>query len=169
MKYSFLMVLLLTLFQFSAIGQSQYENTSKYIEINGTNEQYSGAIDQLLILLKKEYAQNNISESKWEQVKSLKAEALKDIKRRLVSAYESYFTELEINQMYAFYQTDAGKQMAVNRNALTKEQLTAVKTFYTTAVGQKIQENSDALGKTIGDISTEWSHLLFLEAKNILE
>ncbi len=169
MKSKFLVVFLVFCLQGILQAQSKYENTEKYIEINGTHEQYEGAVNQLFDLLENQYQGKNINESTWEEVRGIKKEALKDIKRRLISAYESYFSESDINAMYEFYQTDAGKQLAKDRNQLSKQQLKEVTKFYETAVGKKIQENAEPLGQTISDISTEWSHLLYAEAKNILE
>ncbi len=169
MSYRLLVVFFMISLQSIVSAQSKYDNTAKYIEINGTHEQYSNALEQLFTLLEGQYKGRNVSDDTWIQVKGLKKQALKDIKNRLVPAYESYFTEGDINKMYAFYQTDAGKQMAKDRTQLSKKQLKQVTSFYETEVGQKIQSNAEALGQTISDISQEWSHLLFVEAKNILE
>lgn len=169
MSHKFLVVFFAIFLQGILYAQSNYKNTIKYIDVNGTEEQYSNAIEQLYSLLKQQYSNKEVANSKWQAVKDLRVEAIGDIKQRLVPAYESYFSEKEINEMYDFYLTDAGKQMAINRNELSKKELKQVQAFYNTATGLKIQENAEALGKTISDISTEWSHLLYVEAKNILE
>jgi hypothetical protein len=92
MKKLLIAVLFLVCVQASFAQTDSYiENVKHYLIINGTQEQYEGAIDGMFMMLKKQFKQYKVSEADWKELQSNKKQQVDDVKAILVSAYKALF------------------------------------------------------------------------------
>ncbi|MFD0860721.1 DUF2059 domain-containing protein [Sungkyunkwania multivorans] len=160
----FFLVAILPLISFAQTNSSSFvDNTLHYLRVNGTQELYEDAVDQLFVLLKQQYASQNVPESVWTELKESKTKSVNDLKAIMVSAYRAHFNNEDIKNMIAFYESDAGQQLKADRSKLTDEQRREVGVFYKTVAGQKIIDTQAELTKIVGQISQDWSSALYRE------
>ncbi len=133
----------------------------KYLQVNGTSNQYEGAIDQLFALLKDQYAKKSIPESTWSGLRTDASEDVNRILNMLVSAYRGNYEKHDLVNMLAFYETATGKQLLVDRTSLNKEQRQKAADFYNSATGQKILISEQAVAKSVAEVSEIWSRDLY--------
>lgn len=164
----FSLTLFLTITVFSQ-QRSYHKDAIKYFELNGTEQQYRTAIDQMFDLLKKQYADQNIPDSVWQELQKDKAPALTNIKALLVSAYRGNFTQEDIESLVAFYSSDTGKQVVQDPTELTSEQNAILSEFYSSNVGQKLQNQSESLKMMVSEVSELWSRDLYKKAVDKLK
>lgn len=141
--------------------QSYHDDAMRYFEINGTQKQYSKAIDEMFLLLKNQFSSYNIPDSVWDKLQKNKENSLLKIKSLLVSAYRSNFSHEELKELLAFYETPTGIQVANDVTKLTKEQKTEFAEFLTSTVGQKVQNQSQNLKNMVSEVSELWSRDLY--------
>ncbi len=154
----------LTLFlvTIACVQQTSYqEELIKYFELNGTEKQYNAAIDQMFQLLKNQYNSQNVPENVWQELQEEKPLALDQIKLMLVPAYQSNFTQEDIQQLIAFYESDTGKQVVKDQASLTETQKEEFTSFLNSEIGLKVQDKSEALRKMVGEVSESWSSKLY--------
>jgi hypothetical protein len=169
MKKLLIAVLLLICVQTSFAQTDTYiENVKHYLTINGTQEQYEGAIDGMFMMLKKQFKQYKVSESDWKELQSNKKKQVDDVKAILVSAYKAYFTMNDIKNMTVFYQSAAAKQMLTDTSKLTAVQRQQIGNFYDSETGHKMSASKDGLAKIEGEISMQWSGELYKSVINKL-
>jgi len=143
--------------------KSYQQDAIKYFEINGTEQQYSIAIDQMFDLLKSQYSSQDIPESLWKELEDGKANSLTMIKSLLVSAYRSNFTHEDIKTLIKFYESDAGKQMVSDRTKLTDNQKIELDNFLKTEVGKKVQHQGKELTTMVSEVSEQWSRDMYMK------
>lgn len=169
MKIShFILGLLFTSTVFSQ-QESYHEDAMRYFEINGTEKQYSEAIDQMYELLKKQYTSLNVPSSVWKQLENNKKQPLQNIKALLVSAYRSNFSHQELKELLSFYESETGKQVVADISKLTPEQSEEFAKFLNSAVGQKVQNQSESLKMMVGEVSELWSRDLYRDVVSKLK
>jgi len=170
MKNTFLRLIVFVFICSQAIAQERTFTASinHYININGTSEQYSDAIDQLFIMLKKQYDSKKVDQATWSELETEKENALNQIKVMLASAYRSHFDHDNINDLINFYESPAGRQYKVDSVQLTEFQKDQITFFYQSDTGKKLQEQSTSLNKTVSQISESWSSQLYLKMKSKL-
>lgn len=151
--------------QFSFAQTSYIDNVKHYLSINGTQQQYEGAIDGMFEMLRKQFKDYKIPEAIWKELEGVKGKQVDDIKLILVSAYKAYFSLKDIKEMIVFYESGAAKQMLKDAAKLTDVQHQQIGNFYDSAVGQKMIASKDGLAKLEGEISMQWSGELY---KNII-
>lgn len=156
----FSLTLFLTITLFSQ-QRSYHEDALKYFELNGTEQQYSAAIDQMFDLLKKQYASQHVPDAVWEELQKNKAAAITNIKALLVSAYRGNFTQKDIQDLVVFYSSDTGRQLVQDRTKLTTQQNAELSDFYGSDVGQKLQNQSETLKMMVSEVSELWSRDLY--------
>lgn len=144
------------------------ESINYYLTINGTEEQYKNAIDQLFVMLKQQYANKSVSEPIWEELQSGNEIALNQIKVMLASAYRSHFDHEDLKNMIEFYESPAGRQLIVDPTAMNQDQKDKMTLFYGTPTGVKINEQKQSLHEMVGQISESWSSQLYLNIKEKL-
>ncbi|EAP86232.1 DUF2059 domain-containing protein [Croceibacter atlanticus] len=143
-------------------SNSYNEDIVSYLEVNGTETQYAQAVEQLFVMLSKQYAGNNISNDVWRQLETkYKTKALKSIKLLLVTPYRTTFSHDNIKRMLAFYNTEAGKQMMIDPTKLTKAQKSVAGDFYASDAGAKLLENKTSLEQRVAEVSEIWSRDLY--------
>ena len=158
--------LLFTLFflislQFNAQETSYHQDVLRYLTMNGTATQYSGAIDQLFELLGKQYQDHKISDDVWNELRKETTPELNRILNMLVSAYRGTYEHEDIKNMIAFYETAAGKQLLKDKTALDYEQQKAASVFYNSPTGQKILTSEQQIASRVGEVSEIWSRDLY--------
>jgi hypothetical protein len=163
---------LLSAFLFLVIAQVSFaqndayrENVKHYLTINGTQQQYEGAIDGMFVMLKKRFEAYKIPEAVWKELESDKGNQVEQVKAALVNAYKAYFSMEDIKKMIAFYESDAAKQMLADSSKLTDVQRQQIGTFYSSETGQKMIASKDGLAKVEGEISMQWSGEMY---KNVI-
>ena len=166
MKKLFIAVLFLCSLQTSFAQTDPYiENVKHYLTINGTQQQYEGAIEGMFTMLRKQFKDYKIPEAVWKELESVKGKQVDDVKAILVSAYKAYFTLNDIKTMTAFYESAAAKQMLTDTTKLTAVQRQQIGNFYDSETGQKMISSKDGLAKIEGEISMQWSGALY---KNVI-
>lgn len=161
MKKIFIVAILLTCVQ-TTVAQTPYiDSVKQYLTINGTQQQYEGAIDAMFSMLKNRFKEYKISETIWTALENDKQKYVEDIKSVLVSAYKAYFTLNDIKNMTVFYESTAVKQMRSDKTKLTDTQRQQIMNFYDSETGLKMIASRDGLAKIEGEISQQWSGDLY--------
>lgn len=170
MMKKLLIITLLFIYGQTSIAQtdSYVDSVKRYLTINGTQEQYEGAIDAMFDMLKSRFKNYKIPTTIWTALESDKLKHVEDVKSILVSAYKAYFTESDVKKMTAFYETDAVKQMRVDKTKLTDTQRQQIVDFYNSDTGLKMIESREGLAKIEGEISQQWSGELYKSVLNKL-
>lgn len=163
MKNNFFVVVLFLLIIGCNPQTSYQDKVIRYFEINGTENQYSMAIDQMFELLKNQYSAQQVPENVWSELQDHKVTALKDIKSLLVPVYQTNFEQEEIEQLILFYESATGKQVAKDQSSLTEKQKEEFAKFLVSEVGKKVQDRSETLQKMVGEVSESWSSKLYNE------
>ncbi|SEM17603.1 hypothetical protein SAMN04487910_4326 [Aquimarina amphilecti] len=143
--------------------RSYHEDAMRYFSLNGTEQQYNVAIDQMFTLLKQQYSAQDIPDSIWNELKGDKKEPLTNIKSLLVSAYRSNFSHKDIKELIVFYESETGKQMVKDRTQLSDTQKVELSNFFNSEVGQKVQNQGDSLRTMVAEVSELWSRDLYNE------
>lgn len=143
--------------------KSYHQDAMRYFELNGTEQQYNAAIDQMFDLLKRQYTDKNVPEATWKELKGIKPAALNNIKSLLVSAYRGNFSHEDMKELIAFYESETGQQFVTDRTKLSNDQQNELSAFYDSQVGQKVQHQSESLKMMVGEVSELWSRDLYTE------
>ena len=167
LRVPFITAFLLICFSVSAQETSFQQKIVNYLNINGTQAQYSAAYDEMFVVLPNQF-DGSIPTEVLEELKKGKKESVEKVVAMLASAYRKHFKEDEITDMLNFYKTDAGKQMVHDPYALTQDQRAEINSFFGTEVGQKISEKQQVLSRDISEISEFWSRDLFAETVELL-
>ncbi|WP_040560030.1 DUF2059 domain-containing protein [Kordia algicida OT-1] len=158
-------ILFVSVYTSTAQTDPYVDNVKHYLTINGTQQQYEGAIDAMFDMLKKQFKSYDIPETVWKELQSDKKAQVEDVKAILVSAYKAYFTLNDIKKMTVFYESAAAKQMLADASKLTSKQREQIGNFYDSETGQKMIASKDGLAEIEGEISMQWSGELY---KNVL-
>lgn len=163
-KLKILFLALLGMMTMQAQDADSYTKEVKhYLSINGTEQQYEGAVDGMFEMLKKRFENSKVPAEVWAELEAEKQWKVDDLKDRLVNAYKAYFTLDDIKKMVIFYESGAGKQMLSDATKLNETQRQQIGNFYASEVGEKIVASKDHLAKIEGEISMMWSGELFRE------
>ena len=79
----------------------------------------------------------------------------------LVSAYRGNYEKQDLVSMLAFNQTPTGRQLIVDRTALSKEQRQIAADFYNSPTGQKILTSEQQVAHSVSEVSEIWSRDLY--------
>ncbi|MFT5863436.1 MAG: hypothetical protein ACI828_002095 [Flavobacteriales bacterium] len=158
--------LLFILILFSNVGlfaqEANYkQDVLQYLELNGTTEQYSGAIDQLFELLKRQYASHEIDAEVWNTLRDESQGEIGRMKAMLVSAYRDTYAQDDIKNLISFYKTGAGKQLLRDQSAMTDSQRNDASFFYNSPTGQKVINSKDDISRSVAEVSELWSRDLY--------
>ena len=161
-KLLFLTLFLAICFSVSAQVDTFQKNIETYLVSNGTSKQYAQVHDDMFTMLKKQFSSAKVPENLWAELSKNKAEDVGSILRLLNSVYRKHFTEQEIIEMTAFYQTEVGKLLVSDPGQLTDDQKREVNTFYQKPIGQRIGETREELSKDVSQASEMWSRELYM-------
>ncbi|EAQ38433.3 hypothetical protein MED134_03939 [Dokdonia sp. MED134] len=161
MKKLLLAIFFISSLTIQAQDTSYHEDVLAYFKVNGTEAQYSNATDGLFDLLKKQYESQNVPETVWTELKAETPKQVERILNMLVSAYRGSYSQEDIQNMLAFYETGTGRQLLADRTALSYEQQKEASVFYNTPTGQKILMVEPDIAQNVGEISQIWSRDLY--------
>lgn len=133
------------------------EDVKQCIKSNGTYAYYENVVEQMFSMLQEQYAAQNVPESVWVELKSLKTESLEELSQMVVSAYRGHFTHEDVKNMNALYATKAGQNMFKDASKLTEGDKVALTEFYRSDTGQKITGSQDSMNDAMSKISEMWS------------
>lgn len=145
------------------------EDVLTYVKNNGTAKQYEYAYDQLITMLSSQFPKTESNVEGWEFMNTNKEKYVSEILVLLAPVYEKNFSHEEIKKMNEFYQSEAGKQLVVDRSKMSEEQKVSLNDFYSSEVGKKIIEKQPILTKEIGVVSENWSRDLYETALSLLK
>lgn len=127
---------------FAQAQDGTYDGDVKhFIEINGTMSQYHTAVGQLTTMLQSQYKAGNVSETDWNEVRTLAKNSLVGLSDDLVVVYKKFFTHEEIQELNKLYEN---------------------------AVAQKFITNVLNLTAASQDVSIVWSRSLYNQATDLL-
>ena len=171
MKQLKLLLLILFCSTFYAFGQEgdYAKEVGIYLNRNHSLDQYGYAYEQLLTMLESQYPKSDANAEAWKYLETNKEKKLAEMKALLVPIYLSNFSQPEIQGMISFYESDTGKQLAVDRSKMTEPQKEELNVFYNSELGAKIIERQQFLTQEIGMVSESWSRDLYETAVTLLE
>lgn len=137
------------------------KDTKHYLSINGTRDHYEAAVDQLMSLLKQQYATQNVGDEVWTELSKQKDIAVNDIQGQLVEAYRGHFTHNDIKAMNIFYESDTGKQLGKDISGLTEQDKKNLNAFNQSDTGEKIAASQESLSSVMMQITEKWSGDLY--------
>lgn len=157
----------LTLFSLVCfIGIGQVDDFQKdiidYLNVNGTDMQYSQAYDDMFVVLRKNFETANVPENVWKELQNDKADSMNEIIEFLTFAYRKHFTQAEIGEMTKFYRTEAAQKLIKRATGpLTESENVEIAVYFESDVAKKVEATLPALSEDISDISGHWSRDLF--------
>lgn len=161
MKKLLSVLFFLSSLQFNAQESTYHQDVLRYLTMNGTANQYSAAIDQLFELLGMQYKEQNVTDAVWSELKKETTPELNKILNMLVSAYRGTYSQEDIQQMIAFYETPTGKQLLADKTALDYEQQKTASAFYNSPTGQKMLTSEQQIARSVSEVSEIWSRDLY--------
>lgn len=164
-KVAFLVLILTSSITFSQ-SNAFSKDVKQCLKDNGTHAYYENVVDQMFIMLKKQYESENVPQSVWNDIELIKPEALNSLTDMIVSAYKGHYTHKDVKQMNKLYATDTGKRMTTNSNNLTEADKIVIKEFYASKTGQKILGSQDSMNAVLTNITEKWSGELY---QNVVE
>lgn len=136
------------------------EDVKKCIKSNGTLSYYEGVIDQMFVMLEKQFANQNVPKTTWEEVKTIKVDAMKELAQMMVSAYRGHFSHEDVKNMNSLYNSKAGKNM-FKPEQLTEGDKVVLSEFYKSDTGQKVLGSQESITESMSKISEMWSGDLY--------
>jgi hypothetical protein len=128
MKKLFLSIIILVVFICTAKAQSnQYKALVKeYLTETGSLDNFQSTIDNMLDLFKDNEAFREVPKEYWKDiVKEFSNISVDDIVDLYVPIYYKYYTESDLRELIAFYQTPIGLKMKKNNSKVTEESMKA--------------------------------------------
>ncbi|NNL08395.1 MAG: DUF2059 domain-containing protein [Croceitalea sp.] len=132
-------------------------------------KQYKEAYRELLNLMERQFPKSNRNSNGWLYLERNETKALAEIRDMIIPIYIKHFDEADVDDMQAFYTSDAGIQLVKDRTKLTAAQQESVNDFYDSKVGQKIKEKQQLLSVEIAGVSEYWSKDLYQTAVLLLK
>lgn len=166
--FTFLLALIITTMSFSqedVVVDEYSEDVKLCLKNNGTYNYYDGVVDSMFTHLKQQFESQNVPDSVWVELESLKPDTLDELGQMVVSAYRGHFNHQDVKNMNALYKTTAGKKMINSATELTEGDKVALNEFYKSETGQKIVGSQDSVNASMMQITEIWSADLY---KNVL-
>ncbi|MBT8238693.1 MAG: DUF2059 domain-containing protein [Croceitalea sp.] len=132
-------------------------------------KQYKEAYRELLNLMERQFPKSNRNSNGWLYLERNETKALAEIRDMIIPIYIKHFDEADVDDMQAFYTSDAGIQLVKDRTKLTAAQQESVNDFYDSKVGHKIKEKQQLLSVEIAGVSEYWSKDLYQTAVLLLK
>ena len=161
LPFLFLIITSFTFAQSETVVDPYSESVKQCLINNGTRDYYSTVVDEMFTMLQKQYAEKNVPESVWTELKDVKTETLNELSQMVVSAYRGHYTQDDLNKMNAMFTTETGKKMFKDPKSLTEPEKFKVNDFYNSEVGQKIIGSQESMNKIMSQVSEMWSSDLY--------
>ena len=169
LPFLFLIVANFSFAQSETVIDPYSESVKQCLINNGTRDYYSNVVDEMFAMLQKQYADKNVPESLWTELKGIKTETLDELSQMVVSAYRGHYTQDDLNKMNQMFTTETGKKMFTNPGSLTEAEKFKVNDFYNSEVGQKIIGSQESMNKIMSQVSEMWSSDLYQSVVSKLE
>lgn len=124
-----------------AQDEARHANTHRLLELAGTQKVMAQALPQLLNSFKK--TMPNVPADFWDEFE--KQADTNELVELIVPIYEAHFTDDEIKQLIAFYESPVGKKLSAETPAVSQESMMAGQKWGA-ALGRKIAEELRAKG-----------------------
>ena len=161
-KLVFLFLLFTSTFSWS---QDALNNDMKeYLSNNGTIGYYAQVVDRMFDFLKQEYENQQIPEELWKELSDVKPEALNEITQSIITTYKAHFTDVELTELLAYYNSEISKK-ANSGEQLTEEEAKSQQAFAESVLVNKISKSSESLNNVMKNLTQEWSAQLFLDVE----
>jgi len=157
--FTFAIVLLISTTGFSQVD-AYSEDVKKCIESNGTMSYYEGVVDQMFVMIQKQFESQNVPEDTWADIKMVKNDAMKELAQMMVSAYRGHFSHEDVKNMNTLYSSKAGKNM-FKPEQLTEGDKVILSEFYKSDTGQKVLGSQESITASMSKISEIWSGDLY--------
>lgn len=135
--------LLLTVLCLTGFSQSKTktDNIQTLLELTGSGKIGMQVMQTMLVSFKQSYPQ--VPDSFWKEfMKEVNADTLN---KMVIPIYDKYYSEQEITQMIAFYQTPLGKKMILTTPQIMQESMQAGQTWGT-EIAEKVFNNLKSKG-----------------------
>jgi uncharacterized protein len=127
-----------------ATGDSFDQDILKLQQINGSAEAFRAIIPQLIDRFKS--LNSKVPAEVWDELqKEFINTSITDLQKMLVPVYRKHFSQAEIRQIVAFYETPAGRKMAEKAPLLQQDSYT-VGEAWGKQLGEKVAERLKAKG-----------------------
>lgn len=148
------------------IGVAQMDDFQKdiiaYLDVNGTQQQYNQAYEDMFVVLKKNFETADIPNKVYKELKSDKCESLIEVTEFLSFAYRKHFTHEEIVLMTHFYKSDAARKMLkIQEGPMSEAENAQIKAYFDGDLAKKMKDKMPELSEDISEISGHWSRDLF--------
>lgn len=164
MRSIFLTVFSLVCFTGVAQIDAFQQDIINYLNVNGTQKQYSEAYDDMFQVLRQNFETSNIPETVWTELQNGKGKSMEEITEFLSFAYRKHFTQAEIKTMTNFYKTEAAQKMLnQTTGALSEAETGEIAAYFDSPVAKKVESKLPELSEDISEISNHWSRDLFKE------
>lgn len=166
MKYLYILSFLLVTNGFSQ--NTITKDMQAYLSDNGTLGYYAQVVDSMFDFLKNEYKDQNVPETLWQELMTVKPDALNDITASIIDVYKAHFSDDELREMLNFYNSETGKK--VNSGLpLTKEEENIRQAFNESVIAKKISNSGNSINAVLKTLTQDWSAQLFIDAKAKLQ
>ncbi len=138
-------ILLISVSLSSAQSISSYNTTlKKMIKVAGTEAAFSTAIKQMFVMFRQQSPK--VPESVWTEFsQEFSKTSIDDLVEMLSPVYQKQFSEADLIQIIAFYETPIGRKLAEKTPIITQESMQAGQQWGM-KIGQKVMEKLKAKG-----------------------
>ena len=169
MRSIFLTVFSLVCFTAVAQVDGFHEDIIAYLNVNGTQQQYEQAYEEMFEVLKRNFETADIPNKVYEELKSDKNQSLEDITKFLSFAYRKHFTREEIVLMTHFYKSDAAqKMMKLKEGPMSEAENAQIDAYFEGDLAKKMEAKMPELKEDISEISGHWSRGLIMAKMSAL-
>ncbi|MAP54580.1 DUF2059 domain-containing protein [Altibacter sp.] len=170
MKIHSLFLTLFCVICFSANAQVDtfQKDIVELLNNNGTNLQREESYDTMFNSLQQQFSTANVPDAFWEQLQEDKSEAIQALVTFSTFAYRKHFTQQEIQQMIAFYGTEAAQKRFVQKVPLSEKEAEIITQFFQTDLWIKLEARQQLLSKDLLEIRKHWSRDLFAKKMSAL-
>lgn len=129
-----------------------------YLNVNGTQQQYEQAYEDMFVVLKKNFSTADIPNKVYKELKSDKSKSLEEVTEFLSFAYRKHFTHEEIVLMTHFYKSDAAqKMMKIQKGPISEAENAQINAYFEGDLAKKMKKKMPELSEDISEISGHWS------------
>ncbi|MCW9038317.1 DUF2059 domain-containing protein [Altibacter sp.] len=170
MKIHSLFLTLFCVICFSANAQVDdfQQDIMDLLNNNGTNLQFEESYDTTFNTLQKQFISANVPTAFWEQLRQDKPEVIQELIAFSTFAYRKYFTRPEIQEMTAFYSTEAAQKRFIENAPLSETETETINKFLQSDVWAKHETQQQSLSKDLSEIRKHWSRDLFAKKMSAL-
>ena len=158
-----LVLLLLFISSISWSQETLNNNLKTYLSNNGILG-YAQVVDRMFDFFRQEYQTQQVPETLWTELSSVKPEALNNMTQSIIHAYKKHFTDEELKKLLEYYNSEASIK-ANSGLTLSDEEQRIRHEFLDGAISKKINESSESLNNVIKNLTQEWSMQLFIDTQ----